>query len=57
MRLSDLLSALEPTQDPRVSGAAPDEVIVRGITYDSRAVAPGDLFVALRGAVHGGDFH
>jgi UDP-N-acetylmuramoyl-L-alanyl-D-glutamate--2,6-diaminopimelate ligase len=56
MRLSSLLSALpdelastawigeEPGRDP----------VIRGITYDSRKVSPGDLFVALRGSVSDG---
>ena len=54
MRLSELIGALAPAHAPQTSGPSPDDVIVRGITYDSRAVAPGDLFVALRGAVHDG---
>lgn len=56
MRLSSLLSALperlapiewqreDPSNDPTI----------RGIRYDSRQVAPGDLFVALRGATSDG---
>jgi UDP-N-acetylmuramoyl-L-alanyl-D-glutamate--2,6-diaminopimelate ligase len=56
MRLSSLLGALpdplapiewrrrDPSQDPTI----------RGIRYDSRRVAPGDLFVALRGATTDG---
>jgi UDP-N-acetylmuramoyl-L-alanyl-D-glutamate--2,6-diaminopimelate ligase len=56
MRLSNLLSTLpdelassqwigeEPGRDP----------VIRGITYDSRKVSPGDLFVALRGSVSDG---
>lgn len=56
MRLSALLAALpsqwapsqwlraDPTEDP----------IIRGVAYDSRYVSPGDLFVALRGAVSDG---
>jgi UDP-N-acetylmuramoyl-L-alanyl-D-glutamate--2,6-diaminopimelate ligase len=52
MRLSELLEALPP-------GLAPVETLpakpredppIRGIQIDSRAVAPGDLFVALRGS-------
>jgi len=47
MHLSELLAALPPSLAPtQVSGEDP---IVRGITYDSRAVAAGDLFVALKG--------
>ncbi|MEU5978561.1 UDP-N-acetylmuramoyl-L-alanyl-D-glutamate--2,6-diaminopimelate ligase [Streptomyces sp. NPDC047315] len=38
-------------------GAAPDQVQVTGITHDSRAVRPGDLYAALPGArLHGADF-
>jgi len=31
--------------------------VVRGLTYDSRAVAPGDAFIALRGATADGHDH
>ena len=58
MRLRELLRGLDDDLDVRITG--PDdarETIVRGITYDSRAVAPGDLFVALRGALHDGHDH
>ncbi|MEU9606688.1 UDP-N-acetylmuramoyl-L-alanyl-D-glutamate--2,6-diaminopimelate ligase [Streptomyces sp. NPDC048057] len=38
-------------------GAAPDQAQVTGITHDSRAVRPGDLYAALPGArLHGADF-
>ncbi|MYV57910.1 UDP-N-acetylmuramoyl-L-alanyl-D-glutamate--2,6-diaminopimelate ligase [Streptomyces sp. SID3212] len=38
-------------------GAAPDPGAVTGITHDSRAVRPGDVYAALPGArVHGADF-
>ena len=47
MRLADLLDALpadavleRPAEDP----------VIRGLTYDSRAAAAGDLFFALPGA-------
>jgi len=56
MRLSSLLGALSDGREPiewQRSGASGDPVI-RGLTYDSRSVAPGDLFVALRGAVSDG---
>jgi UDP-N-acetylmuramoyl-L-alanyl-D-glutamate--2,6-diaminopimelate ligase len=46
--LSELLAAL-PAELAPLQRPALDPVI-RGIRYDSRAVAPGDLFVALRGA-------
>ncbi len=52
MKLSQLLASLPPALAPRTP-PAPDPVI-RGIRYDSRAVAPGDLFVALRGAAADG---
>ncbi|MDH4016805.1 MAG: UDP-N-acetylmuramoyl-L-alanyl-D-glutamate--2,6-diaminopimelate ligase [Actinomycetota bacterium] len=56
MRLSSLLSALprdlEPTAYVRSS---PDvDPVIRGVSYDSRKVSPGDLFVAVRGAVSDG---
>jgi len=55
MRLSALLQALEGQHAPRLSERAPkDDPVVRGITYDSRDVSPGDLFVALVGAVSDG---
>ena len=56
MRLSSLLSALPPEYAPiawRRSDDS-DDPVIRGLAYDSRAVAPGDLFVALRGAVSDG---
>jgi len=56
VRLSSLLSALprelEPTTYVRSS---PDvDPVIRGVSYDSRKVSPGDLFVAVRGAVADG---
>ncbi|MER6912946.1 UDP-N-acetylmuramoyl-L-alanyl-D-glutamate--2,6-diaminopimelate ligase [Streptomyces sp. NPDC000594] len=40
-----------------VSDPAADEVTVTGITHDSRAVRPGDIYAALPGArLHGADF-
>jgi UDP-N-acetylmuramoyl-L-alanyl-D-glutamate--2,6-diaminopimelate ligase len=52
VRLSELLAAL-PSELAPAKRPATDPVI-RGIHYDSRAVAPGDLFVALRGAAADG---
>ncbi len=52
MRLSALLAGLPPERAPRRLRG--DDPVVRGVTYDSRAVAPGDLFVALRGGSHDG---
>ena len=56
MRLSSLLSALPPEHAPIAwhRSEASDDPVIRGLAYDSRAVAPGDLFVALRGAVSDG---
>ncbi len=51
MRLSALLACLSPAPAGSRSG---DDPIVRGLSYDSRAVAPGDLFVALRGSAADG---
>jgi UDP-N-acetylmuramoyl-L-alanyl-D-glutamate--2,6-diaminopimelate ligase len=49
MRLSWLLASLPDEAAPqRISNESADPLI-RGITYDSRQVAPGDLFVALSG--------
>ena len=48
MRLSELLKALPPTLVAHLRGDGDPRI--RGIHYDSRAVSPGDLFVALRGA-------
>jgi UDP-N-acetylmuramoyl-L-alanyl-D-glutamate--2,6-diaminopimelate ligase len=48
VRLSELLAALPAELAPRQRPAL--DPVIRGIRYDSRAVAPGDLFVALRGS-------
>lgn len=59
--MTDTLHALRPERVPGVplSRLAPGspEVPVTGVTLDSRAVLPGDLYVALPGAhVHGAQF-
>ena len=56
MRLSALLVALPPELEPtcRILGTPDDDPAVRGISYDSRLVAPGDLFFALRGSAADG---
>ena len=56
MRLSALLAALPSELAPRrwLRASPADDPVIRGIAYDSRAVAPGDLFVALRGEVSDG---
>ncbi|MCM3925952.1 Mur ligase domain-containing protein, partial [Frankia sp. AiPs1] len=70
--LADLRAVLTTAQLPRAPAAAPaspgpdptapavpgpEAAVVRGVTHDSRRVAPGDLYVALPGAhVHGADF-
>ncbi len=52
MQLKELISNLAPL---RVEG--PTETEVSGVTYDSRRVTPGTVFVAIRGAhVDGHDF-
>lgn len=52
MRLSSLLDALPEHLAVRelVRKNASTDPTIRGLRYDSRQVAPGDLFVALRGA-------
>jgi UDP-N-acetylmuramyl-tripeptide synthetase len=54
MRLSALLDALPPHLAPRPDGSGDDDPVIRGVTYDSRSVSPGDLFVALRGENYDG---
>ena len=51
MRLSALLASLPPelAATAWIRTDPSDDPIIRGISYDSRAVSPGDLFVALRG--------
>jgi UDP-N-acetylmuramoyl-L-alanyl-D-glutamate--2,6-diaminopimelate ligase len=55
IRLSALLAALPPELAPEQLPA--EDPGIRGISTDSRAVAPGDLFVALRGANADGHDH
>ena len=54
MRLSDLVAALPPELGPLQPLASSEDPVIRGLGYDSRAVAPGELFVALRGTHHDG---
>jgi UDP-N-acetylmuramoyl-L-alanyl-D-glutamate--2,6-diaminopimelate ligase len=59
MRLSALVSQLTGDLAPRRSIPTEDDhdPVIHGITYDSRAVSPGDAFFALRGAdVDGHDY-
>ena len=51
MRLSRLLATLPPELVPQrgIDLAQGDDPVIRGIAYDSRAISPGDLFVALKG--------
>ena len=56
MRLSTILESLpgeHPSSEMLIREYGEDP-IVRGITYDSRKVSPGDIFIALRGAVSDG---
>ncbi len=59
MRLSALVAALAPKHAPLrvVHEELVDEAPVRGLCIDSREVAPGDVFVALRGALADGHDH
>jgi UDP-N-acetylmuramoyl-L-alanyl-D-glutamate--2,6-diaminopimelate ligase len=51
MRLSQLLSSLPTGMLPEAAAlSAAHDPVIRGIAYDSRRVAAGDLFVALRGS-------
>jgi UDP-N-acetylmuramoyl-L-alanyl-D-glutamate--2,6-diaminopimelate ligase len=56
MRLSDLLDALPDDLAvlEAVHSKPGEDPTIRGIRYDSRQVAPGDLFVAVRGAISDG---
>ncbi len=59
MRLSALLAALPGENAPLAIHADPgnDDPVVRGLCHDSRAVCPGDLFIALRGSLADGHVH
>src|SRR5512147_840291 len=58
MRLGALLTGLPPERSVlRLEGARADDTPIRGIAIDSRAVVPGDLFVALRGSQVDGHDH
>ena len=56
MRLSSLIGALSRELEPtsHLRARAGDDPVIRGVSYDSRKVSPGDLFVALRGAASDG---
>jgi UDP-N-acetylmuramoyl-L-alanyl-D-glutamate--2,6-diaminopimelate ligase len=59
MRLSALLAAL-PSENACVAihaDSKDDDPVIRGLCHDSRAVSPGDLFIALRGALADGHQH
>ncbi len=59
MRLSALLAAL-PGENAHVAlhaDAGEGDPVIRGLCHDSRLVAPGDLFIALRGAQADGHAH
>ena len=61
MRLSTLLASLPPTLGARIPAAGEQlpeaDPVIRGLSYDSRSVAAGDLFFAVRGAnVDGHDY-
>ncbi len=51
MRLHDLLQALPEQLAPTPPPGDATNPLIRGLCYDSRRVAPGDLFVALTGTV------
>ena len=53
-----LTDLVETAGEARVAGGAdPSNVLVTGVTHDSRAVLPGDLYAALPGfRTHGAEF-
>jgi UDP-N-acetylmuramoyl-L-alanyl-D-glutamate--2,6-diaminopimelate ligase len=58
MRLGALLAGVPAERAPlRIVGDGAHDVPIRGIAIDSRAVVPGDLFVAVRGAAADGHDH
>ncbi len=58
MRLAALLAGLPAERSAlRIEGENADDTPIRGIAIDSRAVVPGDLFVALRGSLVDGHEH
>lgn len=61
MRLSTLLTSLPPALGAQIAAAGEQlseaDPVIRGLSYDSRSVAAGDLFFAVRGAnVDGHDY-
>jgi UDP-N-acetylmuramoyl-L-alanyl-D-glutamate--2,6-diaminopimelate ligase len=53
MRLSELIAGLPVEMAPGVAGEL-ETIEVRGVAHDSRAVVPGDLFVAMAGERYDG---
>ncbi|MBL7486757.1 UDP-N-acetylmuramoyl-L-alanyl-D-glutamate--2,6-diaminopimelate ligase [Frankia sp. AgB1.9] len=55
--LRALLADLGSVQSAAAADVAAPEVVLHGVTHDSRAVQPGDLYAALPGShAHGADF-
>jgi UDP-N-acetylmuramoyl-L-alanyl-D-glutamate--2,6-diaminopimelate ligase len=54
-RTKPLKTLIDATEAIRISGE--EAVMVSGIAYNSNAVRPGDLFVALRGGYTAGNFY